>query len=221
MDATKGLRQFHQMTGAEPDGVIVAGVGKGKELPTMRSLWPLAVIHGYEPLKEFQNIEHQELDSFWPEALWDERGEQELLTSYRPDTRATMNELVVPLDGGGRRKVKTVTLDDALKRLQVPRNVLLWLDMQGSERTVMLKSVLLHPNKVSWINCELNCCPVRDAPHLSDVDRLLTGRGYLLLGVHSCDGTEMDGVYTTREIWQNIRHARAQAAHDRKVARQK
>lgn len=214
-DAPRGVLLMNMMCRPEPKTIIVAGLGRGREIPAFRNLYPDAKIVGYEPLKKFCKKPSSMLDEVHQCALGEKRCERDLLTSYRADTRATFNELLVPLEDGGRVSVKVITLDDALKDREPP--VLLWLDTQGSEYRILEPSKLLTPKFAPWLNVELNCCPVRDGCLMTEVDGLLFSRGYRMVGMHSGDTTEMDGVYVAKEIWDSIRLEKAKSSHARKI----
>jgi FkbM family methyltransferase len=199
--ADKGIRAFHAMTGAEPELIVIAGLGHGKEISVMQELWPIAKFVAFEPLDElFHKAKSWFPGYLYNGALGSRNGKAELLTSFRPDTRATMFEMLASLEGGGRRQVDVMTLDKVYSLHAGDwHEVLLWLDTQGSENEILSGSLTARPDKTRWMNVEMNCCSCRS----------------------SRDGAEMDGVFVSLEELEKIQLQRSQSSRDRKMRKRK
>lgn len=219
-----GVTKFQKMTNADPTTIIVAGIGRGNELPKMKALFPKARVIGCEPLREHLRLINRrdlwifEPEDLYPLALSNKNGTAKLHCNYEPDQRATFYELMEPLPNGIVREIETITLDELHKRSGPwGDKVMLWLDTEGSEHLIIEAATESFKN-VHWLNVELSMISARDTPLMSDVVDLLRGRGFRLLAVHSLsrDGRMFDGVFVRQKQWEQLREENIRASIERK-----
>jgi len=226
MAAPNGVRSFFKLTDrAKPTDVIIAGVGRGEEIPVMRGYWPRARIIGVEPLEEhwqWMRKVNVEPDVLIRGALYHKDGET--LTfhlNYEPDQRATIYDLPVEVKDEITREVGTISLDRIAETYGPISNALLWLDVEGAEADAMRGSELLESGAIRWVNCELNICPPRNCPPWAEVNELLESLGFKMFALHSVtrNGRQADAIYIRADTWKGKRIAMAQRGLQRKLER--
>lgn len=226
MAAPNGVRAFYRMTSARPSTVILAGTGRGEEIPVMRRFWRRARIIGIDPLVEhwrFMERSGNQPDVMIRSALYHSEGRT--LTfhlNYEPDQRATIYDLPVPIENELTREIPTVSLDGVIERHGPVANCLLWIDIEGGEFEALRASHnLIHNQEIKWLNVELNFCPPRQMPPWGDVHRVIEGYGFRMLGVHSVSrsGRQADAVYIREEAWDSLRVDAAKKGKQRKLER--
>lgn len=226
MAAPNGVRSFHRMAHARPKTIILAGTGRGEEIPVMRRFWRRARIIGIDPLLEhwrFMDKVQQAPDVCIRGALYHTEGEQ--LTfhlNYEPDQRATVYDLPVEIENELQRVVPTVSLDGIIERHGPVPDCLLWMDIEGGEYEALRGSTNLVSNQdIKWINIELSFCPPRQSPPWAKVNALLEDYGFRMLAMHSISrsGRQADAIYLRRAAWEEVRVLQARAGKQRKLER--
>lgn len=226
MAAPNGVRNFQRMTQARPKTIILAGTGRGEEIPVMRARFRKARIIGIDPLREhwrYMAKVQQQPDVEICGALYHTDGDR--LTfhlNYEPDQRATIYDLPMAMENELTRSVTTVSLDAVIERYGPVPDCLLWVDIEGGEYEALRASHNLITNRdIKWINVELNFCPPRQMPPWAQVNQLLEDYGFRMLGIHSRSrsGRQVDGVYIRHEAWHDIRIRQARNGKQRKLER--
>jgi len=226
MAAPNGVRMFHRMADRPKiRTVVMAGTGRGDEIPVMRQLWKNAVLIGVDPLKEHWRIMwrmQQEPDiKIENRALWSESGDTVTFhLNYEPDHRASAYELPQGVPDELTRKIKTISLDDIFaEHGPYTEPALLWLDTEGAEHEILRSCKSLAAFR--WINVEMSFLPLRDSPRWQMVDAALESAGFKLQGVHSTskNGRQTDALYIPTEIWETMRSASERRGIDRKIRR--
>lgn len=215
-DSHRGVHRMHELAEPAPDLVLIAGVGEGKEIDAFRSLYPKAHLVGVEPLGEFYKDSLFRVDRMFACALWSEPGDLKLHLGYKADQRASAFPLRSELPGELTRGVQCRTLDFIAEQLGSSwRNVLLWLDAEGSEAAILSAADLAH---VRWLNVEVAWCRARGAPQACEVESILRSKGFEIAGVHSLakDGRHADAVFVRREQWEQIQDKLAERGVVRK-----
>jgi FkbM family methyltransferase len=230
MAAPNGVRSFFRLSGrARPSTIILAGVGRGEEIPVMRHIWRKTPIIGIEPLQEhwrWMSRAKTLPDVIIRGALW--HTEDQTLTfhlNYEPDQRATIYGLppTAQLENEITRTVPTVSLDGIAQRYGPITNALLWMDIEGGEFEALRESRFLseQTDGIRWVNVELNLTPPRTSPPWTAVHDVLERAGFCMLAAHSVtrNGRQFDGLYVRREAWEETRITSAIRGKQRKVER--
>lgn len=212
MKAISGVANFYKLTGnARPRTIVMAGVGRGEEIPAVRRTWRRARLIGVEPLREhwrmINRTEGRAPDVRIRAALWSTAGEKlNFHLNWEPDQRATVYPLPVELPNEFRREVRTTTLDRIWDEYGPWRDGLLWLDVEGSEWETLRNASCL-ADAFRWINVELTFCPARNVPPWQQTDAVLTAAGFRLLAVHSAarNGRQADGIYVREADFEEMR----------------
>ena len=227
MAAPNGVRSFFKMTNRwKPRTIILAGTGRGEEIPVMRKLYRRARIIGIDPLEEhwrYMRKFEQLPDVIIRGALYHTEGQK--LTfhlNYEPDQRATIYDLPVPIESEITRKVQTVSLEGVIERHGPVKDALLWIDIEGGEYEALRCSTALAAQKaIQYINVELNFMPPRNMPPWAKVNDVLESFGYRMAGLHSVSrsGRQADAIFIRDEQWQAMRVATATKGKQRKLER--
>jgi len=222
VSAIRGVVILHELCSPTPDTVVVAGVGRGTELATMREAWPSAKIVGVEPLRC-----HCQLwdDGSFPgvlveAALWSRSGiSRKLFCNHLPDQRASLYPLTSPLEGEVTEDTTTISLDDLRSQTGPWGQTLLWLDVEGAEVDVL--GACKDWDGIRWVNVEVAYCPGRDRPSARAIDHVLWAAGFDPCGVHTVtrDYRQCDLIYVRRSDWEGLRLAVARDAVSRKMDR--
>lgn len=244
MTASNGVPQCARILDAAPQVVVLAGTGRGEEIPVMRRLWRRVKIIGIEALQEHWRLMGRnqcEPDVFVRGALWHTSGETiKFHLNYEPDQRATTYALPVHLPGAITRDIRTVTLDEIEQRHGPwpDDGTLLWMDIEGAEFEALRTSECVRQQIFRWINVELSFCPARNVPPWHHTVQVLLGAGYRMFALHSLskNGRQADAVFLRDEEWheRNLRttmrsvrrklerlaagRGRVQAEYDREVS---
>lgn len=206
------INQFHRITRADPDTVLLIGVGRGDDLESFKDRYPRARFIGVEPLREHLKA----LKPLWlwstsdllPFALGKDAGVRELHCNYEPDQRATFYPMLTPLPGEDIREVDTITLDQ-LHAETGPwgEHVLIWIDVEGAEAEIFKgiedKNTLAD---VKWINTEVTFLTTRPGATLYDeIDIALQEREFFLFAIHtlSKNGRQADAIYIPMGVWND------------------
>jgi FkbM family methyltransferase len=204
-------KSFNKIFKQTPDTVVIAGVGRGRDVEAMRAIWPNAKLIGVEPVHENVKIldrsgRLQLLDAFFDVALWHCDGQVELYLNYEPDERATAYPLYsAALPEARQRTVQTMTLDSLAKATPPwPGKLLIWLDAEGAEYSILQSTVV---ETAAWINVEVAWTTSRDRPLSRDIEDLLLGRGFSLFCLHSLsrNGRQADAVFVPTPFWESHR----------------
>jgi len=226
MTAVSGVANCYKiLSRPRPRTIVVAGLGRGEEMPVFRRCFRRARIIGVEPLHEHWRIVRRAGDRM-PDvvvkrALWSTVGAR--LTfhlNYEPDQRATVYELPRPVPGEETREIETTTLDALFREYGPWRDGLLWLDCEGAEQEILAASTSL-ARAYRWINVELTFCPARNVPPWQETDEVLRAAGFRLLAVHSAarNGRQTDGIYVRAAEWDKIRILSVESGIQRKLDR--
>ena len=211
------------MIADKPTFVVLAGCGRGEEIPVMRRVWRGCKIVGIEPLNEHWRVMgHNECepDVFIRGAVWHTSGETlNFQLNYEPDQRATIYRLPIELPGAITREIRTVTLDEVVERHGPlpPETSILWMDIEGGEFEALRASQTIADAAFRWINLEVSFTPARIAPPWFHTIEVLQTSGYRLFGIHSVSksGRQCDAVFLRATEWE----ARNRDTTDRSVRR--
>ena len=210
------IRQFHKITKAKPDTVLLIGVGRGDDLLIWKELYPHARFIGVEPLREhikaLRKLWKWSTSDLLRVAVGAANGVRTLHCNYEPDQRATFYPMLTPLPDEETREVDVITLDEFHFRTRPwGQKVLMWIDIEGAEAEAF--SSVEKPatlEKVRWINTESTFMTSRpDACLHCELEQELGEVGFQLFAIHSLtrNGRQCDAVYVPRAAWREQVHA--------------
>jgi len=194
--------------GTSPQALYDIGVGSKTEWQTLGSIYPGMCIFGCEPDPvQFQRLLAQGLN-IKPVAIGTDRSAVLHIPSDRMSSSLFSLE---KLYGNPTVELKTVemqTLDEFDDWAGKPHDILLWLDIEGSELDALRSGPnLLRSGRVKWLNLEERCvdarAPYRDWPsgwsHPHDLTALLNSYGYQRVLEYNYHGTHQDVIYVYRD----------------------
>jgi FkbM family methyltransferase len=170
---------------------VIAGTGKGRELPIVRELWPNTKIIAVEPflaniavIKESGRASY--VDEIKQTALWS------MPTALRMNYGGERSLVAGVWGFSGQRgeRVSAITIDELKRQTQPwPSPILCWLDCEGAEMHV-IRGMSFRPR---WLNLEImwRNVPVH-IPESYQLQSFMLSLGYKAYGVHSV-GKEGDG----------------------------
>ena len=192
-----------------PDLIIQVGLGmEAHEAAVMNEMWPNAEFIGFEPVgKSFETVSKTYPGEVRNFAISNETRKGHIKIKARHKDGSSLFDFDQPTTS---QEVEIDTLDnqflDAIKsrRLQ-GKQVLLWLDCEGSELNALYGAELLLPH-VQMINVELTAKPPNPSWASSvDVSSLLNRRGFFLQWLHTqrTSAGQCDGIFVRRSIFQS------------------
>ncbi len=187
---TKNISKQIIETYLPPNPVIVeAGAHIGRDTLKMIAAWPTCTIHAFEPVPELfsfltANTKAHPTIICYPLALSTTTGTTTFFVSSGRSTATS--SLLKPLENEHVRTVFTpqmvqvITLDDWACRYNIKHVDALWLDMQGSELSVLQASPKMLKT-VSVIHTEVNFSQrYENTPLYPEVTTWLTTQGFTI-----------------------------------------
>lgn len=164
---------------------IVGGTADGDEAQTVHAKYPDVRCIGFEPNREFANIQNSQL-SFpgivYPIALWSSNTDLDLVTPSGATARSASVCMhhgrpdVPNFVAGDTVRVPARSLDSLSSELGPFENVVLWIDIEGAEtETLRGATSLLESGQIKLINLE--CFAHIQLPC---INRLLSYYGFML-----------------------------------------
>jgi len=170
--------------------ILEAGAHKGKDTVEMAMLWPMGVIHAFEPVphlfkllenntRNLKNVHCYQLalgDTKGNETLYISSGASDGSSSLLPPKELLNNFPTVYFDK--ELPLHTITLDEWAREYGVTKIDFMWLDLQGMELMV-LKSGLNLLKTVSAIYTEVSSTEIYEGQTLySDLKDWLLSNGF-------------------------------------------
>lgn len=187
-----------------PKQVLMAGVGgHHEEVEVMREIWPEMELYGWEPNKAtFEGLRDSFPGFLKNKALWSSRKE---LVIYARDNWKDGTSVFEPKPEDHKGWKKHTVLSEPLDGVALPmdtgRNMLLWLDCEGSELEVLRGGTELVHSCVGAINVELTCRPRQQGwPTPDVVHEWLTAHQFYHAWTHTIRPSigQFDAIYVHR-----------------------
>jgi len=226
--ASKLLRRSGVSVGLEadrlgwrPDLIIQVGIGYNhEEVAVLTMEWPDCQWIGFEPHPDIAQASNYP-GRIYEMAIGSSVDKANLYIKHRHADGSS----ILPFEGDTRLR-KTVevfqtTIDHALKDVELPDNVLLWLDCEGSELTALVGAKkLMKSSRIKMVNVEMT--PNKPSPNWPDptqVHRRLSAYGFYRQWVHTLRSGQYDAIYACRELFNPIYCSCPYSIHEWKTGR--
>jgi FkbM family methyltransferase len=146
------------MVRMNPSWAIMVGVGKGKDVPVFKQIWPNIKLVGIEPLTQYIEMNADFPGEIVQCAVGSEPGNRKLYYAYNRDQRASFYE-IPGLPKEQYDEVNVRTLDDIEATTGPWHDAIMWLDIEGAEVEAIGNSNVMSSGKVRWVNVELTFVP--------------------------------------------------------------
>jgi FkbM family methyltransferase len=199
----------------------MVGVGKGKDVPVFKQLWPDIKVVGIEPLTQYIEMNKDFPGQLVQCAVGPSPGKRELYHAYNRDQRASFYD-IPGLPNELFDLVDVRTLDDIEATTGPWCDAIMWLDIEGAEVEAMQNSQVMSSGKVRWVNVELTFLPQkRRAAMAYETDDMLRSLGFIQCGITGIarDGMQADALYLRREEWIDRRRVATLHSVKRKIRR--
>jgi len=174
-----------------PKTLIDVGANKGQFSLIARYLFPDIEIHAFEPLEKerslFSSVVHGNT-KLYPVALAAETSTREFFVASRRDSSSllrigTAQKMAYGVEHDSTQTVSVVRFSDILNGTDLSRPVLMKIDVQGGELSVLLGAAELLRH-VDFIYCEASFVPLYDEqPLASQIVAYLLEKRFCLGGV--------------------------------------
>jgi len=138
-----------------PNFLMDIGVGPKTEYLTLKKYYPNMICVGLEPrIEMFEKLKFKFPGILLPYAISNNNKQVELFINNNLTEASGIISSIVP-NNSTSYNVPAITLDDLDKSFTKPKNILLWMDIEGAELLAIKGGKnLLKSGRVKWINLE-------------------------------------------------------------------
>jgi len=167
-----------------PSVIVDAGVASGT--PALYTNYPQTKTILIEPLDEYNNVINEILKRY-PDfhyvkrALSDKDG---LISFYSKEYKSGSSEYLADDESTAENiRVESITLEQIIEEYNISSPALLKLDIEGSEKKVLLSSTDA-VKQFNVIICEVTFIPrLNEAPAFAEIQTIMTGIGYCVFDI--------------------------------------
>lgn len=187
-----GIEHISAIRRLHPRTLIDLGANKGQFSLAARRLFPEISIHAFEPIAaeraKLKSVLKSARLKIYPVAVGRQAGTQKFFVTSRLDS----SSLLKPADSQNEafgvslvsvHCVEVVRLADVINLAELPRPVLLKIDIQGGELDALVGAGS-DLSYIDYVYCEVSFLPLyEDQPQASDIICYLCERGFSVSGV--------------------------------------
>jgi FkbM family methyltransferase len=197
-----GVEHIPAIRGLQPRTLVDVGANKGQFSLVARRLFPEISIHAFEPIAaeraKLSLVLKNERLTIYPVAVGRQAETREFFVTSRPDSSSLLKPAVGQKEAFdvslvSVNSIEVVRLADVIKLAELPRPVLLKIDVQGGELDALIGAGadIVH---IDHIYCEVSFVPLYEGqPLAGDIICYLCERGFSVGGVFNQAVTDAFG----------------------------